>query len=80
MNEQIRKLVAQASAYANEQNELHGVGYAITFKAKFAELIAKECMDAVGDGPLERPAIQRIKAKFGVEYYEPIEKAFGVEE
>jgi hypothetical protein len=37
-------------------------------------------MDAVGDGPLERSAIQRIKAKFGVEYYEPIEKAFGVEE
>jgi hypothetical protein len=43
---------------------------------KFAELIVRECMDAVGDGPMQRPEIQRIKAKFGVEYYEPIEKAF----
>jgi hypothetical protein len=34
-------------------------------------------MDAVGDGPMQRPEIQRIKARFGVEYYEPIEKAFG---
>jgi hypothetical protein len=34
-------------------------------------------MDAVGDGPMQRPEIQRIKAKFGVEYYKPIEKAFG---
>jgi hypothetical protein len=37
-------------------------------------------MDAVGDGPMQRPEIQRIKARFGVEYYEPIEKAFGVAE
>ena len=44
---------------------------------KFAELIVRECMDAVGDGPMQRPEIQRIKARFGVEYYEPIEKAFG---
>ncbi len=44
---------------------------------KFAELIVKECLDAVGDGPMQRPEIQRIKARFGVEYYEPIEKAFG---
>jgi hypothetical protein len=46
------------------------------FSEKFAELIVRECMDAVGDGPMQRPEIQRIKAKFGVEYYEPIEKAF----
>jgi hypothetical protein len=44
---------------------------------KFAQLIVQECMDAVGDGPMQRPEIQRIKAKFGVEYYKPIEKAFG---
>ena len=44
---------------------------------KFANMIVRECMDAVGDGPMQRPEIQRIKARFGVEYYEPIEKAFG---
>jgi hypothetical protein len=73
MNERIRELankaVGKRSCYMIEAEYI-----------KFAELIVKECMDAVGDGPLERPAIQRIKAKFGVEYYEPIEKAFGVEE
>jgi len=46
---------------------------------KFALLIVKECMNAVGNGPMERASIQAIKAAFGVEYYEPIEKGFGVE-
>ena len=45
-------------------------------KNKFAELIVKECMDAVGDSPMGRPYIQRIKSKFGVEYYESMDKAF----
>jgi len=43
MNERIKELAEQATEYANEQNELHGVGYVITFKEKFAELIVKEC-------------------------------------
>ena len=44
MNKRIKELAEQASQYANEQNELHGVGYVITFKEKFAELIVRECM------------------------------------
>jgi len=80
MNERIEKLAEQAVLQANEVFDQKGKDYMGIVMEKFAELIAKECMDAVGDGPLERPAIQRIKAKFGVEYYEPIEKAFGVEE
>jgi hypothetical protein len=43
MNERIQKLADKATEYANEQNELHGVGYVITFKEKFAELIVREC-------------------------------------
>ena len=70
MNERIKELMIEAGIYECDDFEPHP-----TFK-KFAELLIKECMDAVGDGPMERPAIQRIKAKFGVEYYEPIEKAF----
>ena len=44
MNERIKELALQATEYANEQNELHGVGYVITFKEKFAELIVAECL------------------------------------
>ena len=44
MNERIRELAEQATEYANEQNELHGVGYVITFKEKFAQLIVQECV------------------------------------
>jgi hypothetical protein len=47
MNERIRELAEQASQYANEQNELHGVGYVITFKEKFAQLIVRECMEQI---------------------------------
>ena len=47
MNERIRELAEQATEYANEQNELHGVGYVITFKEKFAELIVQECIEAL---------------------------------
>jgi hypothetical protein len=42
MNERIKELAEQATEYANEQNELHGVGYVITFKEKFAELIVRD--------------------------------------
>jgi hypothetical protein len=44
MNERIRELAEQATEYANEQNELHGVDYVMTFKEKFAELIVGECL------------------------------------
>jgi hypothetical protein len=69
MNKRIQQLAEQATSYNNSDGWLFD-------KEKFAQLIVQECMDAVGDGPMQRPEIQRIKAKFGVEYYEPIEKAF----
>ena len=55
MNERIQKLAEQATEYANEQNELYGVGYVITFKEKFAELIVGECAgiyDKIDNGNL----------------------------
>ena len=68
MNEQIKQLMIQATEYANEQNELHGVGYVITFKEKFAELIVRECMNIVGDGTVDGEIYHdRIKHHFGVE-------------
>jgi hypothetical protein len=71
MNERILELAEQATEYANEQNELHGVGYVITFKEKFAELIVRECIDTVSDCSVEyctRPQIvSEIKQHFGVE-------------
>jgi len=70
MNTRIRELAEQCWNKRPE-GQLH------FDNEKFAELIVKECLDAVGDGPMQRPEIQRIKARFGVEYYEPIEKAFG---
>jgi hypothetical protein len=87
MNQRIRELAEQAHCYAceyawqtfrdNPHNPYNQGMYKQRYDSKFAELIVKECMDAVGDGPMQRPEIQRIKARFGVEYYEPIEKAFG---
>ena len=75
MNKRIKELAEQAglNMWVNGNNE---VEFSENEK-RFAELIVQECLDAVGDGPMQRPEIQRIKAKFGVEYYEPIEKAFG---
>jgi hypothetical protein len=79
MNERIRQLAEQATEYANEQNELHGVGYVITFKEKFAELIVKECVElvsatrdlAIEDGwnvdEAMSTAINDIEEHFGVE-------------
>ena len=78
MNERIRELFEKAGANANTVAVLKQHTY---FDPElFAELIVRECMNAVGDDPMAQPYLQRIKAKFGVEYYEPIEKAFGVEE
>ena len=81
MNKQIQQLAVKAGLYV----DLNGRPWPRAMSAeeceaayqKFAQLIVQECMDAVGDGPMQRPEIQRIKARFGVEYYEPIEKAFG---
>ena len=81
MNERIQKLADEAGLYV----DLYGKPWPKSMSAeeceaaykKFAQLIVQECVDAVGDGPMQRPEIQRIKARFGVEYYEPIEKAFG---
>ena len=80
MNERIKELIEQAGAIP-----IHGkpkdralVGYDNI--EKFALLCVKECIDAIGNDPMAQPYIQRIKTKFGAEYYEPIEKAFGVEE
>jgi hypothetical protein len=67
MNERIRKLAEQATEYANEQNELHGVGYVITFKEKFAELIVRECANVAADHD-------------ALDIYEEIREHFGVEE
>ena len=71
MNERIKEL-ANKAGYDDLMYEISKEGL-----DKFAELIVGECMAAVGDDPMAQPYIQRIKAKFGVEYYEPIEKAFG---
>lgn len=76
MNERIRLLAEQATEYANEQNELHGVGYVITFKEKFAQLIVKECVaiceDTDGDPSADsrwgrRCCALEIREHFGVE-------------
>lgn len=86
MNERINKLLEQVQV--NPQIErlakqagcsIDRLGYGEGNLEKFAELIVRECMDAVGNDPMAQPYLQQIKAKFGVEYYEPIEKAFGVE-
>jgi hypothetical protein len=73
MNERIKELAEQCTSWSEGST---WTSREVFDKEKFAELIVRECLDAVGDGPMQRPEIQRIKAKFGVEYYEPIEKAF----
>lgn len=80
MNKRIREFWEQASIRYSVYETLKPAAERKIIPDIFAELIVKECMNAVGDGPMERPAVQRIKAAFGVKYYEPIEKAFGVEE
>jgi hypothetical protein len=75
MNERIKELAEQATEYANEQNELHGVGYVITFKEKFAELIVRECVAianrqfsaATGLDDRDCLTAQQMKQHFGVE-------------
>jgi hypothetical protein len=88
MNERIRELAEQASQYANEQNELHGVGYVITFKEKFAQLIVRECAELfVGQkymvlNPHEPFANERVRAlkEHDKDTVRKIKGHFGVEE
>ena len=75
MNLRIQELLKQAGVTDN-WNKADWYNMSPEMIEKFADMIVQECMDAVGDGPMQRPEIQRIKARFGVEYYEPIEKAF----
>jgi hypothetical protein len=75
MNERIRELAEQATEYANEQNELHGVGYVITFKEKFAELIVKEC------AVIAKHHVMNISTYSDAKFVEEqIKQHFGVEE
>jgi hypothetical protein len=77
MNERIRELAEQATEYANEQNELHGVDYVMTFKEKFAELIVRECVNVLDKAQWDKGEdwicadgtriIPQIKEHFGVE-------------
>jgi hypothetical protein len=71
MNERIKLLAEQATEYANEQNKLHGVGYVITFKDKFAEKIVKECAGKVD-------FILREKSNGGGTMGDEIREHFGV--
>ena len=90
MNERFEKLSLQATEYANQQNELHGVGYVITFKEKFAELIVRECiditnaeMDDILDQPVFNPTDEfwnRARVEELVRVVKLIKKRFGVEE
>jgi len=79
MNQQVQDLIEKGNMEGVADMvdcEMGEEGLGTKLLAGFTELIVKECMDAVGDHQMDLPAIQRIKRRFGVEYYEPIEKAF----
>jgi hypothetical protein len=81
MNERIRELAEQASQYANEQNELHGVGYVITFKEKFAELIVRECVTQCSKVLVEHTGQPSVTHNYAVGLcQDSITEHFGVEE
>ena len=81
MNERIKELAKQAmTATTNKfsaDREWSADEWRDFYDTKFAELIVRECINAVGNDPMAQPYIQNIKAAFGVEYYESIDKAFG---
>ena len=65
MNQRIKELrgkaqIAAAKAYPGDPIEDRS--YEL-----FAKLIVQECVDCLGDNPLDRPAAQKIKQHFGVE-------------
>jgi thymidylate synthase ThyX len=81
MNERIKKLVARADMYANEQNELYGVSYSQTFNEKFAELIVRECNQAVSEVPLfYQDYRSQIEAAVIRDCARAVLERFGVEE
>ena len=74
MNKRIKELADQATDYADEQSKLHGVGYVITFKERFAELIVKECAGIAKHNVMNISTYayaafvdKQIKKDFGVE-------------
>jgi hypothetical protein len=70
MNQQVEKLIEQAEAYANEQNELYGVSFKQTYNSKFAELIVRECAIIVDKATGRRGSNtvgELLKQHFGVE-------------
>jgi hypothetical protein len=86
MNERIKELANEATEYANEQNELYGVGYVITFKEKFAELIVRECVGILSVNEdtkikmgLDEPMFKLFKG-IAKAYSDNIKEHFGVEE
>jgi len=64
MNERIRQLVEQAGGHFGE-----GLEFAVVFFEKFAELIVRECIQAVKNvgGYNEDYHMNAIKKYFGVE-------------
>lgn len=80
MNERIQELIARAEMYADEQNKLYGVSYSQTLNEKLAELIVRECNQAVLEVPVYykdyrsqieeatiRDCARAVLEKFGVE-------------
>lgn len=64
MNERIRELAEQATIHGNTA---HYVDIPLWYVEKFAKLIAKECMELVGDGTVDGEIYHdRIKQHFGV--------------
>lgn len=78
MNEKIKELIEKSTTI--EYGVDNGFDRVTFDKEKFAELIIRRMLDAIGNHPMQIPTIQRIKHSFGVEYYEPIEKIFGDKE
>ena len=76
MNERIKQLAEQATEYANQQNELHGVGYVITFKEKFAELIVNDAVELVRD--IMRDEESELSLMAGAEVQARMREYFGV--
>ena len=75
MNKRIKELADQATDYADEQSKLHGVGYVITFKERFAELIVKECAG------IAKHNVMNISTYADADFVDAqIKKHFGVEE
>ena len=73
MNERIRELAEQATTYI-EPTSNSGEGW-IFDKEKFAELLVRDCMDAVDGYTMPRTftthydAVEQIEALFGIKHF-----------